>query len=131
MRRNFSILTRRRTQITEAEKLNFVEFISLDPHPAFQQVDSDHEEWLTRPIRSRADELPVEKSHSVGGVKKVDHPRQLMTPAETPEPEISQQISQQNSEENSQSLPETGVAPLDIINRPRSKIPSSNLGESI
>ena len=99
--------------IKKSEKADFVEFITLDPHPAFQPIDSDDEEWLARPIRSRAKQSPA---------NEVDHPHQLMTPAETPEPENSQQISQ--------PLPETGVAPLDVVNRPRSQIPSSNLKES-
>ena len=94
--------------IKKFEKIDFVKFIILNSHSAFQSIDSDDEEWLARSIRSRV------KQSSANEVKKVDHSQidhsqidhfhQLMTSTEILESKNSQQIFQ--------FLFETGIAPL-------------------
>ena len=58
-------------------------------------------------------------------MKKIDHSYQLMISTKTLESENSQQIFQ--LEENTQPLSETKIAPLNVVNRSRSRIFSSNL----
>ena len=63
-------------------------------------------------------------------VKKTDHQHQLMTPAETLEPEISRLRISENSDQVPEQLPATAGAPLDVLNMPRRTGPSADLDET-
>ena len=109
--------------IKKSEKVDFVKFIILDSHSAFQPIDSDDEEWLTRFIRNRAKQSPANEmkkiDHSQIDHFQIDHFHQLMIPTKISESKNFQQISQ--------LLFETGIASLNVVNKPKNQILSSNL----
>ena len=84
--------------LKETEKASFIEFHVVEPRPAFQEIDSEEEEWLDLSVNKRIEQLTIEdNSPSQDEIQEKitpsSRPMQLETPIETPEPDISPNVS--------------------------------------